>query len=129
MANAVQQAIRSSVEHGVQLPTPTGRAHFLVDRLDSRGVTLLFGPKRTSTFFSWDCLEGVVDYLKGRQWVPIGANRDLAGNPNTLDWYLKQHVPRQTANYVAVLLSHAGVLELDDGRPARVRLSAGWPDS
>jgi hypothetical protein len=77
-----------------------------VDRLDSRGVTLLFGPKRTSTFFSWDCLEGVVDYLKGRQWVPVGANRDLAGNPNTLDWYLKQHVPRQTANYVAVLLSH-----------------------
>jgi hypothetical protein len=80
----------------------------------------------TPTFFDWDCLEGVVGYMKGRDWVAVGANRVLAGNPDTLDGYLKQHVPRQTANYIAVLLAQAGVLDLDDGRPARVRLSAEW---
>jgi hypothetical protein len=77
------------------------------------------------TFFDWDCLEGVVGYMKGRDWVAVGANRVLAGNPDTLDGYLKQHVPRQTANYIAVLLAQAGVLDLDDA-PARVRLSAEW---
>jgi hypothetical protein len=69
-------------------------------------------------------LEGVVDYLRGKDWIRVGANRDTRGNPGTLDWYLKQHVVRQTANYVAALLAHAQVLELDDARPARVRL---WP--
>jgi hypothetical protein len=126
MGGSVQQAVRSSVRPGERLPTPTGTAHFVVDKIDSTGVTLLFGPKRTPTFFDWDCLEGVVGYMKGRDWVAVGANRVLAGNPDTLDGYLKQHVPRQTANYIAVLLSQAGVLDLDDGRPARVRLSAEW---
>jgi len=63
-----------------------------------------------------------VDYLRGKDWIRVGANRDTRGNPGTLDWYLKQHVVRQTANYVAALLAHAQVLELDDARPARVRL-------
>lgn len=124
MAGPVERAVRSSVEEGARLPTPAGRAEFVVDRLDSRGATLLFGPRRTPTFFSWACLEGIVDYLQGRNWTPVGANRDVRGNPNTLDWYLKQHVARQTANYVAVLLNRAGVLDLETKRPARVRLSS-----
>jgi hypothetical protein len=47
------------------------------------------------------------------------------GNPETLDWYLKQHVARQTANYVAVLLARAKVVDLITERPARLRLSFG----
>jgi hypothetical protein len=126
MADSVEQAVRSSVEEQAELPTPTGRTRLTVERIDARGVTLLFGPKRTPTFFSWACLEGVVDYLQGRDWLPVGANRDVSGNPDTLDWYLKQYVTRQTANYVAVLLSRAEVLELRAERPARVRLSSAW---
>ena len=126
MEGPVEHAVRSRVEEGAELPTPTGSARFIVDRLDSRGVTLLFGPKRTPTFFSWACLEGVVDYLDSRAWLPIGANRDTRGNPETLDWYLKKHVARQTANYVAVLLARANVVDLSTERPARVRLSPAW---
>jgi hypothetical protein len=126
MEGPVEHAVRSSVAEGAELPTPTGLARFKVQRLDSRGVTLLFGPKRTPTFFSWACLEGIADYLEGKSWLPVGANRDVRGNPETLDWYLKQHVARQTANYVAVLLARAGVVDLITERPARVRLSSAW---
>jgi hypothetical protein len=66
----VEQAIRASVQAGTRIPTPTGRAEFLVDRLDSGGVTLLFGPKRTPTFFTWGCLEGIVEYVKGETGPP-----------------------------------------------------------
>jgi hypothetical protein len=126
MEGPVEWAIRSSIEEGAQLPTPTGSAQFTVDRLDSRGATLVFGPKRTPTFFSWACLEGILAYLKDGAWVRVGANRDVSGNRGTLDWYLKQHVARQTANYVAVLLHRAGVVDLITERPARIRLSSTW---
>jgi hypothetical protein len=125
MASSVELAVRTAVKQGDVLPTPTGRAEFIVGSVDVQGVTLLFGPKRTPTFFSWLVLEGVQDYLEGRGWVSIGANRDVGGKAGTLDWYLKQHVARQTANYVAVLLVRSKVLELDAMRPARVRLSSG----
>ena len=46
---------------------------FIVGSVDSAGVMLLFGPKRTPTDFPWHVLEGVVDYLKGRGWIPVGA--------------------------------------------------------
>ncbi len=122
MVGPVQEAVRSSVTAGTVLPTPTGRAQFVVGSVDSDGVVLLFGPKKTPTRFDWSCLEGVAEYLRGRGWVLVGANRVLAGNPGTLDGYLKERVPRQTANYVAALLDRAGVLELSSGTPARVRL-------
>lgn len=66
MVGPVEQAVRSSISEGAELPTPTGRARFIVERLDTRGVTLLFGPKRTPTTFSWPCLEGLVGYIKGQ---------------------------------------------------------------
>jgi len=40
-----------------------------------------------------------------------------------LDGYLKRCIKRQIANYVAVVLERAGVLELDRERPAHVRLT------
>ena len=52
----------------------------------------------------------------------MGANRDVNGDYG-LDGYLKRWIKRQTANYVAVVLERAGVLELDRERPAQVRLT------
>ena len=37
-----------------------------------------------------------------------------------------RHRARQTANYVAMLLRRAGVVDLITDRPARVRLSSAW---
>jgi hypothetical protein len=54
--------------------------------------------------------------------VLVGANRDVNGDYG-LDGYLKRWIKPQTANYVAVVLERAGVLELNRERPARVRLA------
>jgi hypothetical protein len=124
-AGPVEKAVRSAIREGERLPTPTGRAEFVVEVINGRGVVLLFGQKRTPTPIGWDCLEGAAEFLRGRGWIPIGANRVLSGNPGTLDEYMKAHVQRQTANYVAALLERAGVVELSRGWPAQVRLAAG----
>ena len=122
MRTSVEAAIRSSIRPGEVLPTPTGTATFVVDQLEAEGLSLLFGPKETRTLLTWRCLEGVPGYLRGQGWVLVGANRDVNGDYG-LDGYLKGCIKRQTANYVAVVLERAGVLELDRERPARVRLT------
>jgi hypothetical protein len=122
MAGPIEAAIRERVIPGSQLPTPTGRATFEIGEMTADSLVLLFGPKKTRTPISWACLEGISDYLRGRQWIRIGANRDVQGDREALDGYLKGFIKRQTADYVAVVLERAGVVELDRGRPARVRL-------
>jgi hypothetical protein len=122
MAGPIETAIRERITPESELPTPTGQASFGISEMTLGSLVLLFGPKKARTPISWACLEGIPDYLRGRHWVPIGANRDVQGGQDTLDGYLKGFIKRQTANYVAVVLERAGVVELDRGRPARVRL-------
>jgi len=122
-AGVVEAAIRAHITPGLRLPTPTGRASFIVHELNARGIVLLLGPKHAWTPLSWDCLEGIPDVLRNRGWMRVGANRDVAGNPGTLDAYLKGCLKRQTADYVAVVLERAGLVDLDRDLPARVRLS------
>jgi hypothetical protein len=123
VSGQVEAAIRAHVSPGSRLPTPTGRAAFVVHELNSTGMVLLLGQKRAWTFLSWDCMEGVSAFLRDRGWVRVGASRDVRGNPGTLDSYLKNCLKRQTADYVAVVLERAGVVELDRDMPARIRLS------
>jgi hypothetical protein len=123
VSGPVEEAIRAHVSPGSQLPTPTGRAVFVVHELNATGMVLLLGHKRTWTPLSWECIEGVPKFLRSRGWVRIGANRVVRGNPGTLDGYLKNCLKRQTADYVAVVLERAGVVELDRETPAHVRLS------
>jgi hypothetical protein len=80
MSGPVEAAIRSSVRPGEVLPTPTGTATFEVGQLEPEALSLLFGPKRTVTLLPWRCLEGIPDYLHGRGWMPVGANRDVNSN-------------------------------------------------
>ncbi|MDX8036918.1 hypothetical protein SK803_42550 [Lentzea sp. BCCO 10_0856] len=122
MSGPVEAAIRAQIPLGTRLPTPTDRATFVVHEMDASGLVLLFGPKETPTTFSWACLEGITGFLRERGWIRIGANRDVRGDETALDGYLKRHVKRQTANYVAVVLERAGLVELDSEPPARVRL-------
>ena len=122
MTGPVEAAIRTHLAPGTELPTPTGRATFVVDEISPKELVLLFGPKKTRTAFSWPCLEGIPEFLRARQWVRIGANRNVQGDRDALDGYLKRFIKRQTADYVAVVLERAGLVELDRERPARVRL-------
>lgn len=46
------------------------------------------------------------------------ANRDVNGNPATLDADLKGYLKRRTADYIVVVLERAGMVELDCDSPA-----------
>lgn len=121
----VEQAIRATVSAGDQLRTPTGRGAFRVQEVRERGVTLLLGAKQTPTFFTWHCLEGIPAFLATGAWVRVGSRYDTAAEAGTLDDYLKRHVNRATAGWVAALLERAGIIDLDRTSPARVRLRTG----
>jgi hypothetical protein len=77
---------------------------FVVHELNATGMVLFLGQKRAWTPLSWECIEGLPEFLRSRRWVRVGANRDVCGNPGTLDSYLKNCLKRQAADYVAVVL-------------------------
>jgi hypothetical protein len=122
VAGPVERAVRACIPAGTRLPTPTGRATFIVDEFRRDGMVLLLGAQRTVTPLSWNCLESITGYLEDRGWLRIGANRDVNGNPGTLDGYLKNHIKRQVADYVAVVLERAHLVALNRDRPASLRL-------
>jgi hypothetical protein len=71
MGATVESAIRSAIEAGEVLTTPTGKATFEVGELAPEGLWLLFGPKKTRTLLSWQSLEGIRRTVTGPQWLPI----------------------------------------------------------
>ncbi|MQA97277.1 MAG: hypothetical protein GEV11_22530 [Streptosporangiales bacterium] len=97
--------------------TPTTWPGLAVDvlALAGLGVLLLYGPSRAG----WDRRHVL---LAAGAALLVNAAMSLPGDPTRLDGYLKEWHPRQTANYVAVVLERAGLVELDRGLPARVRL-------
>lgn len=125
----IETAVRSSLSEGAILKTPTQGQPFIVETIDSRGVVLLIGAKRTRTAFSWSVLEDVDTAFRNQGWVVIGGRRDVEGNPGTLDGYLKSYVKRDTAGWVASLLQSAGVVDIDRTRPGRIRVTGSFGDS
>lgn len=122
----IQRAITNTIHSGDKLHTPTQGAEFEVAQVGGNGIVLLLGKKHAWTPLSWDCLEGILDFLRGRGWVDIGGKFDISADPTTLDGYLKTCIKRATAGWVAVVLERSGVIEIDRGRPARVRISAAF---
>ncbi len=118
----VEAAIRRSVHEGQTLRTPAEGATFMVGELRSDAVVLILGNGH-DTPIPWSSLEGVLPFLAGKGWVPIGMVFAPSDEMSTFDGYMKSHVNRATANYVARLLEEANVVEIDRGRPARVRLA------
>ena len=122
----VEQAVRAHVHDGMELETPGRGKPFEVQRLHGRGIVLLLGEGRWETSIPWEALEGVVDLLRGRGWVRTTGSFAPEPDTETLSGFLKQHVNRETANWVAVVLEEAGVLEIDRSRPLRARLRSGF---
>ena len=126
MSGPVEAAVRAAIAAGTQLTTPAQGKPFSVAQVDGRGIVLLLGKEEARTPLSWQCVEGIATFLRARGWVEIGSRFDTAADPSTLDGYLKRHIKRATAGWVAAVLEHAGVVEIDRGRPARFRLNAGF---
>jgi hypothetical protein len=122
----VESAVRGSVSPGELLATPTGRGGFKIARYTSDGLVLLLGMKEAWTPLTWQAMEGVPDFLRGRDWVAIGNLYSTGSQPGSLDEYMKSFLKRATAGWVAVVLERAGVLVIDRSRPARVKLCPGW---
>jgi hypothetical protein len=108
------------------LETPTRGARFIVKEISETGVILLLGEQEAHTPFTWVCIEGIADYLRGRGWVRIGSKYDVDADPDTLDAYLKGCTKRATAGWVAAVLEAAGVIDINRSRPAAVRLNRGF---
>lgn len=121
----VEMAVRRAISPGQRLHTPTRRAPFTVERVDSQGVVLLLGKGQWATGLSWECLEGVIPFIvRHGGVVPIGGRHEVTGNPGTLDEHLKGCISRTTAGWVAAMLDEAGVLRIIHDRPATVRLGS-----
>ena len=118
----VETAVRAHLREGQVLQTPGQGKPFWVDRIDELGVVLLLGKGRSKTRLPWEALEGVPDLLPGRGWVRTTGTFASEADTRTLSGYLKQCVYRETANWVAVVLAEAGVLDLQRMRPVTARL-------
>lgn len=123
---SVEWAVRHAVHPGMRLVTPGQRKPFEVAEVTDQGLVLLLGEGRWRTLVPWEGLEGVPDLLRGRGWMRTTGSFAPDHDITSLSGYLKQFVYRETANWVAVVLERAGILELDRGRPVRARLHAGW---
>jgi hypothetical protein len=80
---------------------------------------LLLGTKEAWTPLSWQVMEGIPDFLRGRGWVAVGSLHSTESQLCSLDEYMKSFLKRATAGWVAVVLEKAGVLTMDRSRPAR----------
>jgi hypothetical protein len=122
-AGDVEEAIRASIYPGQILHTPSRSAPFKIKLIDSEGVVLLLGKGEWETRLTWDCLEGVVPYLReyGGE-IEIGGRHEVEGRPGTLDGYLKECLTRTTAGWVAAMLEEADIVTIIRDRPARVKL-------
>ena len=121
----VQQAVRSQFRGAATTLHTIGRSSpFVLDRVDADGIVLLLGRGRHVTAIDWECLEGVVPFLRQRPgWVAAGGTYKVQGEIDTLDEHLKDCANRQTSRWVTVVLKEAGVVLVDPGPPLRLRLA------
>jgi hypothetical protein len=119
----IEQAVRQRVKPGDRLLTPSQGKPFTVETIDDGGVILLLGAKRARTPIRWSVLEGVGSMLATGGWTMIRGVYDAVPLDGTLDAYLNRFINRTTAGWVVSLLERAGVVEIDRGRPCRVRRS------
>jgi hypothetical protein len=118
----IETAVRRAVNEGDCLSTPTQSQRFSIGKISTEGIVLKLGKKSTPTFFGWACIEGILPFL--RQYGPVrinGSGKSQAIVEGTLDGYLKKHVNRLTAGWVAALLEKAEVARIDRSRPASIR--------
>jgi hypothetical protein len=120
----VENAIRTTFTVPVTLDTIGQEKPFVLREIDSDGIVLLLGRGGWHTRLSWQCLESVVPFLRGQAgWVPAGGVHSVAGEPGTLDQHLKRYLKRGIARWLTRVLRDAGVVQVSNGPPLRLRLT------
>ena len=114
------ERILETLKEGLVLETPSGRAKFIIQRLNGEGVEITVGaglpillPRNL-----WDSL---ASFLEGKGWVRIGSIHGKA-EKGTLDYFVQQFTNgRSAASYIAPILEKAGLVEISRSQPSRLR--------
>ena len=87
-------------------------------------VKLIVGSTKTPIHITWECLEGIPEFMRGQSGqVQIGATQDSHPPRGTLECYLRDCTNRRSGGYVAALLVAAKIVEaVPDQSPATIRL-------
>lgn len=118
--------IESAIRRRFPRPPETLRTYgesvsFELD-FDADGVVLRLGKGRHAADLPWSCLETIPTFLCGQGgWVIAGGYHSVSGSPGTLDAYLKSWQTKDVARWLVRVLAEAGVVDVDDGRPLRLR--------
>lgn len=119
----VEHAIRTKFTAPATLYTVGQRKPFKLNAIEDDGIVLLLGRGEWHTHLSWECLESIPAFLQGQPgWMPAGGVHSVAGQPGTLDEYLKGYLKRDVARWLVRVLADAGVVDLSEGPPLRLRL-------
>ena len=116
--------ITQKIPRNTILTTPSGRAFFAFYHIDGEKVII---KTNGGTYIKLpsSCFEETPNFLRGRGWVKIGASHTAPNSSNrTFDDFLKNRCQGvSTASYVATILEKADIVEIERGRPAKIRLN------
>lgn len=120
----VMHILLGKLKKGDILRTPSQGKEFKIGDISNTNITLVLGEKGTKTLIPSKCWNGIPSFLKGKDWVEIGAVHSVISKPGTLEEYINENKPerRSTANYVAAVLKRVGIVEIDRSRPSKARL-------
>lgn len=120
---SVFEKVTREIHSGMVLYTPVRRARFTIYSFDKERVVFFVGSK-TRIIIPRACWDGIPNFLKGKDWVKIGAKHDIAP-VGSFEEYLdtcegKSHA--SGASYVVPVLEHLEIVEVNHRRPSQIRL-------
>lgn len=141
---SVFERIVKEIPLGMEMHTPVKKKPFRINFIDVEKKMVYFSAGeelerihvgvKTPIYVPERCFDGIIEFLKGKGWVRIGPRYDVAP-AKTLQEHLdyvgwgrssvgsdqkKSHT--SDANYVASVLEHLKIIEVDPSIPSKVRL-------
>ncbi len=102
--------------------SPKTKKSFIISDIDSEGVSLIIGSKKSNVRISAECLNKLPAFLCGKNWVNLTSNHEKESN-NALEGHIKKYTNGvSAAEYVATILESAGVISIDRKDPIKVMM-------
>ena len=121
---SVFERIMKEIHSRMVLYTPVDRHSFKIF-FDKEEVVFFVGAK-TRIKIPRACWDGIPSFLRGKDWVKIGARHNtapLGTFEEYLDQYWKQGKTHASgASYVVPVLEYLKIVEVDHNRPSKVKL-------
>jgi len=119
---SVMKRIAELIPVGSRLNTPSGSSEFEITELSSKRIIVTVGERNTRIAIPGSCFENSVAFLKGKDWVRIGAIHSFS-YPGSFDAYIKDFTKGvSAASYVSPILEKAGIVQINPIRPAKIKL-------